>query len=66
LTAIIAIIGFLFLIDFPEDARKTKNFLTDEEIKLMVDRVDRDRGDAHVTPFNLKHYLAQGKDWKVW
>lgn len=58
--------GFIFLIDFPEDAHKTKFFLTDDEIKIMVDRVERDRGDAHITPFNLRSYLAQGKDWKVW
>ena len=32
----------------------------------MIDRVDRDRGDAHVTEFNIWSYLAEGKDWKVW
>lgn len=57
--------GFIFLIDFPEDAHKTKFFLKEDEIKIMVDRVQRDRGDAHITPFNLRNYLAQGKDWKV-
>ncbi|SMQ50285.1 unnamed protein product [Zymoseptoria tritici ST99CH_3D7] len=66
ITAIIALVGYTFLIDFPEDAHKTKSFLTSEEIKIMVDRVERDRGDAHVTPFSLKNYLVQGKDWKVW
>ncbi|SMY23955.1 unnamed protein product [Zymoseptoria tritici ST99CH_1A5] len=66
ITAIIALVGYTFLIDFPEDAHKTKSFLTSEEIKIMVDRVERDRGDAHVTPFSLKNYLDQGKDWKVW
>jgi hypothetical protein len=66
LTAVIAMIGYVFLIDFPEDAHKTKFFLSEEEIKIMVDRVERDRGDAHVTPFNLRHYLSQGSDWKVW
>jgi hypothetical protein len=32
----------------------------------MIERVDRDRGDAHVTEFNIWEYLAQGKDWKIW
>lgn len=66
LTVIIAIVGYVALVDFPEDAHKTKWFLTEEELKLMVDRVERDRGDAHVTAFNIWEYLAQGKDWKIW
>jgi hypothetical protein len=32
----------------------------------MVDRVDRDRGDAHLPKFNLKEYLKVSMDWKVW
>jgi hypothetical protein len=32
----------------------------------MVDRVERDRGDAHLTEFNIWKYLALGKDWKIW
>jgi MFS family permease len=66
ITIIIAIIGFIFLVDFPEDAHKSKFFLKDDEIKIMIDRVDRDRGDAHITKFNIRSYLAEGKDWKVW
>lgn len=32
----------------------------------MIDRVEKDRGDAHVTPFKLGQYLKQAKDWKIW
>jgi MFS family permease len=66
ITILIAIIGFIFLVDFPDDAHKSKFILTDDEIQIMIDRVDRDRGDAHVTEFNIWSFLAQGKDWKVW
>ncbi|SMR63954.1 unnamed protein product [Zymoseptoria tritici ST99CH_3D1] len=66
ITVIVALIGYVFLVDFPEDASKTKFFLNAEEVKIMVERIERDRGDAHLTPFNLKHYLSQGKDWMVW
>ena len=58
LTLFVAILGFIFLVDFPEDAHKSKLFLTDDEIQIMIDRVDRDRGDAHITPFNIWIYLA--------
>ena len=66
ITIIIAIIGFIFLVDFPEDAHKSKFFLKEDEIQIMIDRVDRDRGDAHVTEFNIWSYIAEGKDWKAW
>ncbi|PPJ60117.1 hypothetical protein CBER1_03121 [Cercospora berteroae] len=66
MTVIIAALGYLFLIDFPEEAYRTKWFLKEDEIKIMIDRVQRDRADAHVTPFNLKNYLSQAKDWKIW
>ncbi|KAF7197269.1 putative transporter [Pseudocercospora fuligena] len=72
LTIVIAILGYILLIDFPEDAHKTKlypggpRFLEDDEVKIMVDRIDRDRRDAHISKFEIWTYLAQGKDWKIW
>jgi MFS family permease len=66
LTVIIAVLGYMFLVDFPEDAKNSWKFLKDDEIQIMIDRVDRDRGDAHLTPFNIRHYLKQGLDWKIW
>ncbi|KAK3701553.1 hypothetical protein LTR37_015407 [Vermiconidia calcicola] len=66
ITIIIAIIGYIFLVDFPEDAHKSKFFLTSEEIELMNERIERDRGDSHVTKFDIWKYLAEAKDWKCW
>jgi MFS family permease len=66
LTVIIAIVKYFLLVDFPEDAAKSWKFLNPEELQIMIDRVDKDRGDAHVTPFKLGKYLKQAKDWKIW
>ena len=66
MTVLIAIIAYIFLADFPEDAHKTKWFLSSDEIQLVIDRVERDRSDAHVTPFSMKIYFSQARDWKVW
>ncbi len=66
ITVIIAIVGYVFLVDFPEDAAKSKFFLSNEEIKIMVDRVERDRGDAHLEAFSIWSYLAEARDWKCW
>lgn len=66
ITVIIAILGYFFLVDFPEDAHKSLFFLKDDEIQIMIDRVEVDRQDAHVTPFHFWTYMAQAKDWKIW
>ncbi|KAL4772952.1 major facilitator superfamily domain-containing protein [Aspergillus nidulans var. acristatus] len=66
LTVAIGLVGFVLIVDFPEDARRTRWFLTDREIDIMIDRVEKDRGDAHVTPFVLKDYLKYGLEWQGW
>lgn len=66
LTFILAIVGYFALVDFPEEAQNSWKFLTPEEAELMIERVDNDRRDAHVTPFSLSFYLRQALDWKIW
>ncbi|OOQ86333.1 hypothetical protein PEBR_21932 [Penicillium brasilianum] len=66
LTVVVGLLGFILIVDFPEDARQTRRFLTDREIDIMMDRVEKDRGDAHVTPFAFKEYLGNARDWKGW
>ncbi|KAL5335537.1 major facilitator superfamily domain-containing protein [Aspergillus crustosus] len=66
ITVAIGLMGFVLIVDFPEDARYTKWFLTGKEIDIMIDRVEKDRGDAHLTPFVLKEYLKYGLEWQGW
>ncbi|KAL5044794.1 hypothetical protein BDW71DRAFT_198695 [Aspergillus fruticulosus] len=66
LTVAVGLAGFILIVDFPEDARRTRWFLADREIDIMIDRVEKDRGDAHVTPFVLKEYLKYGLEWQGW
>jgi len=65
-TVLLGFVGYIFIVDFPEDARRTRNFLTTEEIEIMVNRIDEDRGDAHVPKFDIREYLANAADWKIW
>ena len=44
ITVIIAILSYIFLVDFPEQAHRNKFFLNNEELQIMIDRVDQDRG----------------------
>ncbi|KAL3443703.1 major facilitator superfamily domain-containing protein [Aspergillus insuetus] len=66
LTIIIAILGYVWMVDFPEDAGRNFRFLTPSELEIVIDRVRRDRDDAQITPFELKCYLKYGLDWKLW
>lgn len=39
--------------------------MTEEERLFILARVNNDRGDAVVEPFNLKKWASSGLDWKV-
>jgi sugar phosphate permease len=66
ITCLLALLGFWLLVDFPDSMRGSWSFLDARERRWVVDRVNRDRGDAIVPPFNLKQFLSGGLDWKIW
>lgn len=67
LTFVIAVLGGIFLIDFPDQAhKKTWRFLNERECQFVLRRIARDRDDAVVEPFNIKKWAASGLDLKVW
>lgn len=41
-------------------------FLKEDDLKIIVDRVERDRSDVVAPPFKLGEYLRNGLDWKVY
>ena len=58
--------AYFLIVDFPEDAKKSWKFLTEDEIKTVIDRINRDRQDVGTSPFNLGSYLKNALDWKIW
>lgn len=67
ITIIIGIGGYFFLVDFPDRAAATtRAFLTERECKFILDRIDKDRGDAELEPFNLRKWARAGLDLKIW
>jgi hypothetical protein len=62
----IGLIAFFFLVDFPEKAMNSWRFLNEDDLKVIVDRVERDRSDVVAPPFNLREYLKNALDWKVY
>lgn len=66
LTCFLGVIGYWALVDFPDKAHKSWKFLNEREVKFIIDRVDRDRGDAKPEPWSLAKFLKGSTDIKVW
>jgi hypothetical protein len=66
LTCFLGIAAYWMLVDFPDKAHMSWKFLTQREAKFIIDRVDKDRGDAKPEPWNLKKFLRGGADIKIW
>lgn len=66
ITIAFGVAAYFLIVDFPEDAHKSFKFLKDDEIKVVIDRINRDRADVETPPFHLGSYLKNGLDWKIW
>ncbi|KAH7080211.1 major facilitator superfamily domain-containing protein [Paraphoma chrysanthemicola] len=66
LTCFLGILGYWALVDFPDKAHKSWRFLNEREAKFIIDRVNKDRGDAKPEPWNLKKFLSGALDIKIW
>ncbi|KAL3419230.1 phthalate transporter [Phlyctema vagabunda] len=66
ITCLLGIAGYFLIVDFPELASKSWNFLTAEECDFMVARIEADRHDAIPTKFILSEYMKNALDLKVW
>ncbi|KAM4065031.1 major facilitator superfamily protein [Hirsutella rhossiliensis] len=61
-----AIASCFFLVEFPEEAHRSWNFLSKQECDFIIRRVNRDRGDAITEPFSLVEFLKPAADFKIW
>jgi len=66
LTCFLGIVGYWALVDFPDKAHKSWNFLTEREAMFIIDRVNRDRGDARPEPWSMAKFFKGGADIKIW
>jgi MFS family permease len=66
ISCLVAISGYLFLVDFPETGHKSWNFLSRAECDFIMRRIDKDRGDAHTEPFTIGRFLRPALDFKIW
>lgn len=67
ITCVIAALGAVFLLSFPDStSSKSLKFLNPEELQVVLARVDKDRGDATLEPFALKKFLKPAGDARIW
>ena len=66
LTIALGAMGYVFIVDFPDQTKGTKKFLSTEEIEIMISRVEADRGDSQIIEFSIWPYLQNAMDWKAW
>ncbi|KAF7377848.1 putative transporter C11D3.18C [Mycena sanguinolenta] len=61
-TIVLAILNHLFIADFPEK----NTFLTPEQTKLVLHRIEVDRGDAVPDEITMQKVLHHMADWTLW
>ncbi|KAL4752633.1 hypothetical protein BDW72DRAFT_202137 [Aspergillus terricola var. indicus] len=66
ITCVIGIVTYWWMVDFPENARKSFYFLTDTEAKIAVQRIQADRGDVVLDPFEWRKILVNFRDPKLY
>jgi len=67
LSCVIALVSFVVMVGFPDSKHIGWHFLNKEEIAFVLARINNDRADAEEKePFNLKSYMKQGLDLKIW
>jgi len=61
------IIGYFFILDFPElSFEKSWRSLNEKEAAFIVAKIEQDRADAIPEPFHVGKYLKNALDLKVW
>ncbi|KAG8630285.1 hypothetical protein KVT40_001904 [Elsinoe batatas] len=68
ITCAFAMIGYIFLIRFPDQEREKPSFkfLSVDEATHIVDKISKDRGDVEAEPFHLGRFLKPAKDIEIW
>jgi hypothetical protein len=65
ITCVIGIITYWWIVDFPENARRSFYFLTEAEAEHAVQRIQADRGDVVLDPFEWRKVLVNFTDPKL-
>ncbi|KAG6813545.1 hypothetical protein H0H92_009937 [Tricholoma furcatifolium] len=62
ITVVLGVLTFLFIPDFPDK----NTFLTEEQTKMVLDRVEKDRGDSLPDKMTWAKIILHFSDWTTW
>ncbi|ODH53318.1 hypothetical protein GX48_00514 [Paracoccidioides brasiliensis] len=64
----IALFAYIFIVRFPDEelTKPSFRFLKPDECQFIVDRLEKDRGDVAMEPFNLVKFLKPALEWHIW
>ncbi|CAI0654145.1 unnamed protein product [Colletotrichum noveboracense] len=68
LTVGFSFIGYIFTLPFPDQllASGKRTAFTQQEIEIILDRVERDRGDAEPDPLTWQKFTKLVVRWELW
>jgi hypothetical protein len=68
ITCVLAVLGYIFIIDFPDKLLRPgkKAFLSEEEVRLLLAKLQSDRGDAEFDPITWKKFIKTLGRWQLW
>lgn len=68
ITCAIAIFAYGFIIRFPDQEREKPSFkfLKPDECQVIIDRLEKDRGDVEVEKFSWARFLKPAGDLEIW
>jgi MFS family permease len=61
-TMVVAVLAFLYVVDFPENNK----FLTPDETKFITQRLEEDRGDVEMDQWTWEKFLSYCATPKLW
>ena len=64
----IAVLGYFLVIGFPDHMLASGKYsgFTQRELEIVLNRVERDRGDAKADKLTKEKVLRHVADWKLW
>ncbi|KAL2009628.1 hypothetical protein VTN00DRAFT_5435 [Thermoascus crustaceus] len=62
ITVVVSSVSFWIIVPFPENA----NFLSEEEKKLLMARIEEDGGSVRNDNISFRRVLPMIADWKIW
>jgi hypothetical protein len=68
ITCAVALFSAIFLVKFPDEEKNKPSFrfLSSEQLGLLIDRLNAERGDADAEPFTWKRFLQPATEWYIY